>query len=115
MNTEARLMSVLKAPVISERSTAEQSEHGTYVFRVRPDANKQEIKAAVEKVFQVGVAAVRSLNVRGKATRRTKFGAGRHSDWKKAYVTLKEGSSIDLESDTAATAPTPAPAKKESE
>ena len=65
------------------------------VFKVLPDATKPEIKKAVQDLFGVEVSAVRTLNVKGKA-RRSIHGIGRRSNWKKAYVTLKEGQSIDL-------------------
>jgi large subunit ribosomal protein L23 len=67
----------------------------TIVFKVATDASKAEIKAAVEKLFEVKVEAVRTLNVVGK-TKRTGSRMGRRSDWKKAYVTLVEGQDIDF-------------------
>ena len=65
------------------------------MFKVATDASKAEIKAAVEKLFEVKVEAVRTLNVAGK-TKRTGARMGRRSDWKKAYVTLVEGQDIDF-------------------
>ena len=67
----------------------------TIVFKVATDATKAEIKAAVEKLFEVKVEAVRTLNVMGK-TKRTGARMGRRSDWKKAYVTLVPGQDIDF-------------------
>ncbi len=95
MIREERLMKVLKAPHISEKSTMVAEKLNTIVFKVATDASKAEIKAAVEKLFEVKVEAVRTLNVAGK-TKRTGARMGRRSDWKKAYVTLVEGQDIDF-------------------
>lgn len=95
MTTQARLYSVLRAPVISEKSQAAK-ENNTVVFKVLKDATKDEIKAAVELVLNVKVESVRTLNFQGK-TRRTNRGMGKRSDWKKAYVTLPEGTQLDIE------------------
>ena len=65
------------------------------MFKVLPTANKAEIRAAVEKLFSVNVVNVQTVNVKGK-TKRTRFGLGRRSDWKKAYVRLAEGQEIDF-------------------
>ena len=94
MNNE-RLSRILIAPVVSEKSTRVADQSRQMVFRVLPDARKPEIRKAVEKMFDVTVAGVRVLNVKGKVKR---FGrnVGRRSDWKKAYVTLAEGSDIDF-------------------
>lgn len=93
MNKE-RLMKVLLAPVVSEKS-ANAGEAGQVVFRVVVDASKPEIKRAVETMFDVNVEQVRVVKVKGKNKR---FGAmmGRRSDWKKAYVRLQEGQDIDF-------------------
>ncbi len=99
MIAEARLMSILRSPVVSEKST-EALKKNTVVFKVLPDATKSEIKAAVEKLFNVKVEAVRTLNQSGK-TRRTVHGFGVRSDYKKAYVTLPEGTDLDFESEIA--------------
>ena len=93
--SQARLFDILVAPVISEKSTAAQ-EKNTLVFKVLKDATKEEIKAAVETLFNVKVEAVRTLNFQGKV-RRTARGFGKRSDWKKAYVTLPEGTQFDVE------------------
>ena len=95
MIREERLLKVLKAPHISEKSTMVAEKLNTIVFKVATDASKAEIKAAVEKLFEVKVEAVRTLNVVGK-TKRTGSRMGRRSDWKKAYVTLVEGQDIDF-------------------
>lgn len=94
MNQE-RLMKVLLAPHISEKSSMAAEANNQYVFRVVNDASKPEIKAAVELLFNVGVEAVRVSTVKGKVKR---FGQrfGRRSDWKKAYVTLKSGQEINF-------------------
>ncbi|NLK84622.1 MAG: 50S ribosomal protein L23 [Aeromonadales bacterium] len=93
--SQARLFDILVAPVISEKSTVAQ-EKNTLVFKVLKDATKEEIKAAVETLFNVKVEAVRTLNFQGKV-RRTARGFGKRSDWKKAYVTLPEGTQLDVE------------------
>ena len=92
--TNSRLMNVLQGPVVSEKANAVQANN-TIVFKVLKDASKPEIKTAVERIFGVEVDAVRTLNVKGKA-RRSIHGMGRRSDWKKAYVTLKQGQSFDF-------------------
>jgi large subunit ribosomal protein L23 len=95
-----QLMSLLLAPHVSEKAAraAETANHA--VFRVRGDASKPQIKAAVELMFDVKVQAVQVVNVAGKVKR---FGQrfGRRSDIKKAYVRLAEGQSIDLSGLTA--------------
>ena len=95
MIREERLLKVILAPHISEKSTIAAEENNTIVFKVTNDATKAEIKAAVEKLFEVEVTGVRTLNVKGK-TKRTGMRFGRRRDWKKAYVTLKEGSELDF-------------------
>lgn len=92
MNQE-RLMQVLLAPIVSEKSTfvAEKYEH--VAFRVMPCATKPEIKAAVELLFKVEVTAVRVLNRKGKS-KRTGRGLGRRSNARLAYVALKPGQEI---------------------
>lgn len=84
---------ILIKPVVSEKSYGLMDE-GKYTFVVDPRANKTEIKIAVERIFNVKVASVNTLNRQGK-TRRTKFGLGRRKNTKRAIVTLKEGS-IDI-------------------
>ncbi len=95
MIREERLLKVLLAPHVSEKATLTAEQDNTVVFKVVNDATKAEIKAAVEKLFEVEVTGVRTLNVKGKTKR---FGArsGKRSDWKKAYVTLGEGADIDF-------------------
>lgn len=90
-----RLMQVLLAPHVSEKSARLQESANQVVFRVRPDATKDEIRKAVELMFEVKVEGVTVARTKGKIKR---FGLdfGRRSDWKKAYVRLAEGQSIDF-------------------
>jgi large subunit ribosomal protein L23 len=92
---QERLMSILLGPHVSEKSARVGDSHNQVVFRVRTDADKTEVRQAVEKMFEVKVADVQIVNVRGKQKR---FGArmGWRSDWKKAYVRLAPGSEINL-------------------
>jgi len=87
------LYSILRAPRITEK--AANAGKNTVVFEVHVDANKVEIRNAVEKIFSVKVEGVRTLNNMGKI-RRVKTKQGRENGWKKAYVKLAEGSSIEL-------------------
>jgi len=96
-----RLHQVLVAPVISEKSTRAAEKSNQAVFKVLRDARKPEIKNAVEKLFNVKVEGVRTLNVKGK-TKRFGQSMGVRSDWKKAYVTLAEGQEIDFMTGSAA-------------
>jgi len=94
MNQE-RLFTVLIAPHVSEKSALNAENNNQYVFKVAMDAKKPEIKKAVESVFDVSVSKVQTSIAKGKTKR---FGQkmGRRKDWKKAYVTLAEGSTIEL-------------------
>ena len=94
MNLE-RIYQVLLGPHISEKATVSAEKNRQFVFRVRPDANKLEIKTAVEKLFKVQVESVNTTIIKGKTKR---FGnrIGRRSDLKKAYVALKDGFDIDF-------------------
>ncbi len=94
MNQE-RIFKVLLAPHISEKTTYAAELNSQYVFRVASDATKLEVKKAVEKLFKVSVEAVQILNVKGKV-KRNRYGLARRSDWKKAYVRVAAGQSIDL-------------------
>ncbi len=85
-----RRESVLKLPVITEKSTLVKENLRTVAFKVLRDANKIEIKDAVEKIFKVKVQSVRTANFHGKKRRQGRY-LGRRPDWKKAYVTLKQG------------------------
>ena len=93
--SQERLLKVLKAPHVSEKATNNAEKSNTIVFKVTLDANKVEIADAIEQLFEVKVDSVRTVVVKGKTKRR---GAkmGRRSDWKKAYVTLQEGQSLDF-------------------
>jgi large subunit ribosomal protein L23 len=81
---------VILGPVITEKTTGLKERTQTLCFRVHPSANKLDVKRAVEALFKIKVEAVRTMSVHGKFKRRGKT-AGYQSDWKKAYVTLKEG------------------------
>jgi large subunit ribosomal protein L23 len=95
MSSKERLMQVLVAPHVSEKAARASEQGNQMVFRVARDATKPEIKAAVELMFEVKVDAVQVVNVAGKAKR---FGGrrGQRSDWKKAYVKLAQGQTIDF-------------------
>ena len=86
---------VIKKPLITEKTTVEKDERNVIAFVVNRAANKIEIKAAVKQLFNAEVASVNTVNVAGK-TKRTAKGIGNRSNWKKAYVTLKEGSNVDF-------------------
>ena len=92
---EERLLKILLAPHVSEKSNRLTDRHNQVAFKVTRDATKPEIKNAVELLFKVKVKGVTVLNVKGK---RKRFGAlaGRRSDWKKAYVSLEAGHEIDF-------------------
>ena len=94
MNNE-RLFKVLLGPHITEKASMVSGAATQVVFKVATDANKLEIKKAVEKLFEVEVDAVRVVNQNGKM-RRTRTGIGVRSNWKKAYVRLAEGQDIDF-------------------
>ena len=86
---------VIKKPLITEKSTIEKDTKNVVALVVNASANKIEIKDAAEKLFKVKVAAVRTVNVPGKLKRFGKH-VGKRSNWKKAYVTLQQGSNIDF-------------------
>ena len=90
-----RLMTVLLAPVVSEKATFIADKHEQVIFRVAPSATKPEVKAAVEMMFKVQVESVQIANVKGKKKR---FGThmGRRRNWKKAYVSLRPGQEINF-------------------
>lgn len=94
MNQE-RILKILLAPHVSEKSTLQSEKHNQVVFKVLKDATKPEIKQAVESLFNVKVESVSVLNVKGKSKRSGAI-AGRRKDWKKAYVSLSEGQAIDF-------------------
>lgn len=90
-----RLMQVLLAPIISEKSTFIGEKRNQYVFRVASNATKPEIKAAVELMFKTQVKSVSVMTVHGKEKRSGRF-IGRRNNWKKAYVALQEGQEINF-------------------
>jgi len=91
-----QLMNVLIAPHVTEKTSLAMQNHNQYTFRVQRNATKTDIKRAVELMFEVKVKGVQIVNEPGKARR---FGriTGRTQDWKKAYVSLVQGQSIDYE------------------
>ena len=93
-NTE-RLMTVLLAPIISEKATYIADKHSQVIFRVAPDATKPEVKAAVELMWKVEVDTVQISIVKGKEKRFGRF-IGRRRGWKKAYVRLAAGQEINF-------------------
>ena len=90
-----RLMNIVIAPVVSEKSTRVADKHRQYVFRVADRATKPEIKAAVELLFKTSVESVTLSNVKGKQKRFGRF-MGRRRNWKKAYVRLASGQEINF-------------------
>ncbi|GAM10963.1 50S ribosomal protein L23 [Geobacter sp. OR-1] len=86
---------VIKKPLVTEKSTIAKDTNNVVAFVVDRDANKIEIKTAAEKLFNVRVDSVRTSTVAGKLKRSGKT-IGKRSNWKKAYVTLQEGSNIDF-------------------
>jgi large subunit ribosomal protein L23 len=94
-HSNERLMTLLLAPIVSEKGTYVADKHEQVIFRVAPDATKPEIKAAVELMFKVQVDSVQVLVVKGKEKRFGRF-MGRRSNWKKAYVCLKPGQEINF-------------------
>jgi large subunit ribosomal protein L23 len=92
--TRQQMYDIVRAPVITEKATI-VSEHNQVIFRVPLTANKREVKAAVEGLFNVNVTAVNTIRVIGKL-KRHRGRAGRRSDYKKAVVTLREGQRIDV-------------------
>jgi len=94
MNQE-RLIMILREPHTSEKTTIIAEKFKQFTFRVLKNATKPEIKAAVEKMFNVKVSNVSVVNVKGKK-KRFKQLTGQRSDWKKAFITLQPGSDIDF-------------------
>lgn len=93
--SQERLLQVILAPQITEKATRIADQHQQIAFRVRTDATKPEIKAAVELVFKVEVQGVTVANVQGKFKRAGRM-MGQRKDWKKAYVSLKPGQEINF-------------------
>lgn len=90
-----RLYDVLKEPVLTERSTILKETNNVYAFRINPDACKTQVKDAIEKFYDVQVEKVRTVNVRGKVKRLARF-ISKRSNWKKAFVTLKKGQTLNI-------------------
>jgi large subunit ribosomal protein L23 len=86
---------VIRKPLVTEKTTLEKDARNVIAFEVERAANKIEIKEAVEKLFKVEVTAVKTVNVAGKV-KRVGRQVGKRSNWKKAYVSLKEGSNVDF-------------------
>ena len=93
---QERLMLVLLAPTVSEKSTFVGDKYNQVVFRVADDATKPEIKAAVELLFKVKVKGVQVSNVKGKEKKTGRI-MGRRRNWKKAYVSLVQGQEINFQ------------------
>ena len=89
------LHEVIVEPVITEKISAQTEKQSKYAFRVHPEANKKQIKSAIEKVFNVHVTGVNTSSQLGK-WRRVRYQPGRTADWKKAIVTVKKGEKIDI-------------------
>jgi len=89
-----KILGVLRAPHISEK-TSRLQESNQYVFEVASDATKADVKTAVEQLFSVKVEQVNVVNVKGK-TKAFRFRSGRRGDWRKAYVRLADGQTIDV-------------------
>ena len=94
MNSE-RLTKIILGPVVAEKATRVAENHNQVVLKVLPDANKLEIKKAVEQLFEAQVESVTKTNVKGKSKRTGRI-MGKRNDWKKAYVTLVEGTDINF-------------------
>jgi large subunit ribosomal protein L23 len=92
--SKERIFELIRRPLVTEKTTL-MSEHNQVTFEVPLDANKHEIKTAVQELFKVKVTAVNTLRQKGK-TKRFRGQPGRRSDYKKAVVTLAEGDSIDV-------------------
>lgn len=88
-----KLTDVIRRPLVTEKTTIQREDGRTVVFQVAADANKVEIKRAVEKLLGSKVESVRTALAHGKVKRQGRF-AGRRSDWKKAYVRLKDGEKL---------------------
>jgi large subunit ribosomal protein L23 len=87
---------LIQTVILTEKATLLSDEQNRYVFRVRPNATKPQIKQAVESLFRKKVVSVNTANYGGKWRRRRTAAQGRTSDWKKAIVTLAEGERIEL-------------------
>lgn len=95
MSIKKTVFGILDRPRITEKGAMASSVNNSFVFRVHPKANKSEIKNAVETIFDVKVKSVRTMNYMGKI-KRVGARSGRQNNWKKAYVSLEAGNTIDL-------------------
>jgi large subunit ribosomal protein L23 len=84
---------IIRRPIVTEKGVEKKDAHATLCFEVHAEANKTQVKGAVEKLFKVKVAEVRTATFEGKMRRRGRF-VGYRPDWKKAYVRLKEGEKV---------------------
>jgi large subunit ribosomal protein L23 len=91
MSTEG----IIIAPLVTEKGTIVSEKSNQVVFRIRPNASKDQIRSVIEDQFKVTVVKVRTANFLGKERRRGRF-AGRRPSWKKAYITLKDGDRIEI-------------------
>lgn len=96
----ANAYETLKRPLLTEKSLIERDNHNRYGFVVAKNASKGEIKTAVEKLFNVTVVKINTISVTGKTHRMGRF-EGKRPDYKKAFVTLKEGDKIEVVEATA--------------
>ena len=92
---EAKLYDVIRAPRVSEKTARLQEVSNQYVFEVATTATKADVKAAIEQIFEVKVESVNVVNVKGKQ-KAFRSRMGRRSDWRKAYVKLADGQTIDV-------------------
>ena len=92
---EIKILSILRAPRVSEKTARIQEQSNQYVFEVATTATKADVKAAVESLFSVKVEGVNVVHVKGKQ-KSFRNRAGRRGDWRKAYVRLAEGQTIDV-------------------
>lgn len=90
-----RLYQILLSPCVTEKTAKVGDESNQYVFQVAVDANKAEVRAAVENLFEVNVESVRIVNVKGKS-KSFRMRPGKRNDWKKAYVRVQEGQTLDF-------------------
>ena len=88
-----KMQDIIRRPLVTEKGVTKKDNERTLCFEVALDANKTQVKSAVEKLFKVKVEEVRTANFEGKLRRRGRF-AGYRSDWKKAYVKLREGEKV---------------------
>ena len=90
-----KILSVIRAPRVSEKTARIQEQSNQYVFEVATTATKADVKAAIEQIFDVKVESVNVVNVKGKQ-KAFRSRMGRRSDWRKAYVKLADGQTIDV-------------------